>query len=123
CALPIFFGEFEQIYLTRGIPLTLEAIVVVIAMIGFVVFIEQAQRRIPVQYARRMTGRRVYGGGTTYIPVKVNQAGVVPVIFASSLLEMPQLAVSLFGDQNHPQGWVNWVERNLDTALLIAPCL
>ena len=66
--------------------MTLTVIVVVVAVIAFVVFIEQAQRRIPVQYARRMTGRRVYGGATTYIPVKVNQAGVVPVIFASSLL-------------------------------------
>jgi len=53
--------------------------------------------------------------------VKVNQAGVVPVIFASSLLEMPQLAVSMFGHQQHPQGWVSWVDRNLDPALLTAP--
>ena len=53
--------------------------------------------------------------------MKVNQAGVVPVIFASSLLEMPQLAVSLFGNQHHPQGWVNWVSRNLDPSRLAAP--
>jgi preprotein translocase subunit SecY len=63
----------------------------------------------------------VYGGGSTFIPVKVNQAGVVPVIFASSLLELPQLAMSLLGDQNHPQAWVNWVSRNLDPARLTAP--
>jgi preprotein translocase subunit SecY len=111
--IAVVFGEFEQIYLTRGIPLTLAAIVVVVAVIGFVVFIEQAQRRIPVQYARRMTGQRVYGGATTYIPVKVNQAGVVPVIFASSLLAVPQLAASLLGNQNSPQGWVAWVDRYL----------
>ena len=85
----VIFGELEQIYLTRGIPMTLEVVAVVVAVIAFVVFIEQAQRRIPVQYAKRMTGRRVYGGATTYIPVKVNQAGVVPVIFASSLLFHP----------------------------------
>ena len=53
--------------------------------------------------------------------MKVNQAGVVPVIFASSLLEMSQLAVSMFGHQHHPQGWVTWIDRDLDPALLVAP--
>ena len=62
-----------------------------LAIIAFVVFMEQAQRRIPVQYAKRMVGRRMYGGTSTYIPLKVNQAGVIPVIFASSLLYIPQL--------------------------------
>jgi preprotein translocase subunit SecY len=62
-----------------------------LAIVIFVVFVEQAQRRIPVQYAKRMIGRRMYGGSSTYIPMKVNQAGVVPVIFASSLLQLPQL--------------------------------
>ena len=62
-----------------------------LAIVVFVVFVEQAQRRIPVQYAKRMIGRRMYGGSSTYIPMKVNQAGVVPVIFASSLLQLPQL--------------------------------
>ena len=56
-----------------------------------VIFIEQSQRRIPVQYAKRMVGRRMFGGTTTYIPIKVNQAGVIPVIFASSLLYLPAL--------------------------------
>ena len=79
-----------------------------------VVFMEQAQRRIPVQYAKRMVGRRMYGGTSTYIPMKVNQAGVIPVIFASSLLYIPQLAISLFGNQAHPQGWVSWVQRYLE---------
>ena len=53
--------------------------------------------------------------------MKVNPAGVVPVIFASSLLEMPQLAVSMFGHQHHPQGWVTWIDRDLDPAPLVAP--
>jgi preprotein translocase subunit SecY len=61
-----------------------------IVMAG-VIFIEQSQRRIPVQYAKRMVGRRMFGGTTTYIPIKVNQAGVIPVIFASSLLYLPAL--------------------------------
>jgi len=94
---------------------------VIIAVTTLIVFIEQGQRRIPVQYAKRITGRRVYGGGSTFLPVKVNQAGVVPVIFASSLLETPQLAVSMFRDQHHPQSWVTWIDSNLDPALPVAP--
>jgi preprotein translocase subunit SecY len=114
-------GEIEQIYVVKRFFYAAAAVLVIIAVTTLIVFIEQAQRRIPVQYAKRITGRKVYGGGSTFIPVKVNQAGVVPVIFASSLLEMPQFAVSLFGDQQHPPGWVAWIDRNLDPALLVAP--
>ncbi|MBB5082364.1 preprotein translocase subunit SecY [Nonomuraea endophytica] len=60
-------------------------------LVAAVVFMEQAQRRVPVQYAKRMVGRRTYGGTSTYIPLKVNQAGIVPVIFTSSLLYIPTL--------------------------------
>jgi preprotein translocase subunit SecY len=60
-----------------------------------VIFVEQAQRRIPVTYAKRMVGRRMYGGQSTYIPLKVNQAGVIPIIFASSLLYLPTLLASI----------------------------
>ncbi len=65
--------------------------VLALVIITLVVYVEQAQRRIPVQYAKRMVGRRMYGGTSTYIPLKVNQAGIIPVIFASSLLYLPQL--------------------------------
>ena len=65
-----------------------------IIIIG-VVFVEQGQRRIPVQYAKRMVGRRMYGGTSTYLPLKVNQAGVIPVIFASSLIYIPHLITQL----------------------------
>ncbi|MEZ0065467.1 preprotein translocase subunit SecY [Streptacidiphilus sp. MAP12-20] len=82
-----------------------------LAMVGLVVFVEQAQRRIPVQYAKRMIGRRAYGGTSTYIPLKVNQAGVIPVIFASSLLYIPALVVQLSGKTN--SGWGLWVTNNL----------
>ena len=58
-----------------------------------IVFVEQGQRRIPVTFARRVQGRRMYGGQSTYIPLKVNQAGVIPIIFASSLLYIPVLFV------------------------------
>ncbi|MEZ0092099.1 preprotein translocase subunit SecY [Streptacidiphilus sp. EB129] len=85
-------------------------IIMGLAMVGLVVFVEQAQRRIPVQYAKRMIGRRAYGGTSTYIPLKVNQAGVIPVIFASSLLYIPQLVVQLSGSHG---AWANWVSANL----------
>ncbi len=104
-------GGLLEIFRTKKTFITAIVIVVLIAIVGFVVFMEQAQRRIPVQYAKRMVGRRMYGGTSTYIPLKVNQAGVIPVIFASSLLYIPQLAASLFGNQNNPQGWVAWIDR------------
>ena len=67
--------------------------VIGLILVAAVIFIEQAQRRIPVQYARRMVGRKMFGGSSTYIPLKVNQAGIIPVIFASSLLYLPAMAV------------------------------
>jgi len=81
-----------------------------LAMVALVVFVEQAQRRIPVQYAKRMIGRRSYGGTSTYIPMKVNQAGVIPVIFASSLLYIPALIVQF---SQSKAGWANWISQNL----------
>ncbi|MFG2288645.1 preprotein translocase subunit SecY [Streptomyces sp. NPDC048595] len=81
-----------------------------LCMVCLVVFVEQAQRRIPVQYAKRMIGRRSYGGTSTYIPLKVNQAGVVPVIFASSLLAIPGL-IDLGG--NSGSGWARWIATHL----------
>jgi preprotein translocase subunit SecY len=106
-------GELLNIYKSRHAFVFAVVLAVGVAIIGFVVFMEQAQRRIPVQYAKRMVGRRMYGGTSTYIPLKVNQAGVIPVIFASSMLYIPQLAASLFGNQNHPQGWYSWIQTNL----------
>jgi len=106
-------GEILAIYRDKSAFYAGVAILVVIAIVAFIVFMEQAQRRIPVQYAKRMVGRRMYGGTSTYIPMKVNQAGVIPVIFASSLLYIPTLGAQLFGNQTHPQGWVSWVDRYL----------
>ena len=76
-----------------------------LVMLG-VIFVEQAQRRIPVQYAKRMVGRRLVGGTTTYIPLKVNQAGVIPVIFASSMLYLPVL-LAQFNPNNPVSSWIS----------------
>ena len=79
-------GEGKTILDSRGgVVLTTVLVAALIIVVG-VVFVEQGQRRIPVQYAKRMVGRRMYGGSSTYLPLKVNQAGVIPVIFASSLI-------------------------------------
>ncbi|TAM69436.1 MAG: preprotein translocase subunit SecY [Microbacteriaceae bacterium] len=90
-------------------------LVIGIAIVFAIVFVEQSQRRIPVQYAKRMVGRRTYGGNNTYIPIKVNMAGVIPIIFASSLLYLPAL-IAQFNQPaagKQPAAWVTWVTNNL----------
>ncbi|MBF6349394.1 MULTISPECIES: preprotein translocase subunit SecY [Nocardia] len=86
-----------------------------LAVIIAVVFVEQGQRRIPVQYAKRVVGRKMYGGSSTYLPLKVNQAGVIPVIFASSLLYLPNLVVQLVGSTNDtdPSWWQEMIQTYL----------
>jgi preprotein translocase subunit SecY len=105
-----FPSQLWSIKLQKGLFAFLFVCAVGILVVAAVVFVEQAQRRIPVQYAKRMVGRQAYGGTSTYIPIKVNQAGVIPVIFASSLLYIPSLLVNFTNSQ---AGWAVWVSRNL----------
>jgi preprotein translocase subunit SecY len=105
-------GQLLAIYDDKGALTFSIVMIMAIALIAFIALMEQAQRRIPIQYAKRMVGRRMYGGTSTYIPLKVNQAGVIPVIFASSLLYIPQLAANLFRP-NATSGWAFWVQTNL----------
>jgi preprotein translocase subunit SecY len=86
-------------------------LVIGLVIVAAVIFIEQAQRRIPVQYARRMVGRKMFGGSSTYIPLKVNQAGVIPVIFASSLLYLPAMAAQF--NQNSTSVWARFINNYL----------
>ncbi|HSJ75532.1 MAG TPA: preprotein translocase subunit SecY [Gemmatimonadales bacterium] len=102
-----FPTELWQLRIAKGWFLFTAVIVVGFAIIAAVIFIEQAQRRIPVQYARRMVGRKMFGGSSTYIPLKVNQAGVIPVIFASSLLYLPAMIVQFNQNSNSPI--VKWI--------------
>jgi preprotein translocase subunit SecY len=90
---------------------TLLLALLVLAVIAVVVFVEQSQRRIPVQYAKRVVGRRTLGGSSTYIPLKINMSGVIPVIFASSLLTLPTVIAQFSGDD--PADWVLWMQNNL----------
>src|SRR4029077_11704331 len=89
-----------------GVPVGLVCILG-IGMIVAIVFVEQGQRRIPVQFAKRVVGRRMYGGQSTYIPLKVNQAGVIPIIFASSVLYFPVMLSSVLQNWGFVYNFVN----------------
>ena len=107
-----FPGQLWSIRLQKGLFVFLIVMAVGVLIVAAVVFVEQAQRRIPVQYAKRQVGSRSYGGASTYIPIKVNQAGVIPVIFASSLLYIPSLVVNL---SNSQASWAVWIQQNFVT--------
>ena len=92
------FGLFEQIRTGNINILTLLGVLVfMVAIIALIVFVERAQRRIPVQYAKRVVGRRVYGGQNTYLPLRVNTGGVIPIIFAISIIQLPSYLATLIG--------------------------
>ena len=97
----------------KGTTLLLALLALAVVLLVAIVFIEQGQRRIPVQFAKRVVGRRMYGGQSTYIPLKVNQAGIIPIIFASSVLYLPLLVTQVLP----PTGWgasvQRWVDGNL----------
>jgi len=90
-------------------------IAVAVLLLVAVVFVEQGQRRIPVQFAKRVVGRRMYGGQSTYIPLKVNQSGVIPIIFASSVLYLPNLVAVALPDQGVGGSIQRWVSAHLAT--------
>jgi preprotein translocase subunit SecY len=112
-----FPSAMWMIFESNGFETFLLVLAIGIVVTGLVVFVEQSQRRVPVQYAKRMVGRRTYGGTNTYIPIKVNMAGVIPIIFASSLLYIPML-IAQFNtpqDGSEPAAWVVWVSQNFTT--------
>ena len=100
-----------------GILMTVGVILVVLVVIPLIIYIERGQRRIPIQYAKRVVGRRVMGGQSTYLPIKVNTAGVIPIIFASAILYFPAQIAVFFPTVDWIQavanaissGWVNWI--------------
>jgi preprotein translocase subunit SecY len=89
---------------------TLVLVAAMVVVVAAIVFVERGQRRIPVQYAKRVVGRRVYGGQTTHLPLRVNTAGVIPVIFASSIIAFPQTVASFFQANNE---WMQSVAEQL----------
>ncbi len=104
-----FPASLWQVKVSNGWWVFALVVAIGLVLVAAVIFMEQGQRRIPVQYARRMVGRRMFGGSSTYIPLKVNQAGVIPVIFASSLLYLPAMAAQFSGNT----GWSSWIATYL----------
>jgi preprotein translocase subunit SecY len=102
-------GEGKAILDQKGMGTFLIILAMGIGIIVAIVIMEQGQRRIPVQYAKRVVGRRMYGGSSTYIPLKVNQAGVIPIIFASSVLYIPTLLQNVIQNETIQ----NFINNNL----------
>jgi preprotein translocase subunit SecY len=111
-----FPSSLLQILQTRNVEIFVIVMAVGFLVVALVVLVEESQRRIPVQYAKRMVGRKAYGGQSTYIPVKVNTAGVIPVIFASSMLYLPAL-LAQFNQPDATTGqvapWVTFISTYL----------
>ncbi len=105
-------GAFSAVY-TAGTWKLLVFFAFFIVMLLFIVFIEQGQRRIPVQFAKRVVGRRMYSGQSTYIPLKVNQAGIIPIIFASAVINLPVLLSQVLPADGWGQSVSRWINDNL----------
>jgi preprotein translocase subunit SecY len=97
----------------KGTTLLVLLLGLAVVLLVAIVFIEQGQRRIPVQFAKRVVGRRMYGGQSTYIPLKVNQSGVIPIIFASSVLYLPLLLTNVLPSEGWGASVQSWVDNNL----------
>jgi len=108
-----FPAQFSALWTNEGwIAVTTFAVILTIALVG-IVFVENGQRRIPVNFAKRVVGRKMYGGQSTYIPLKVNQSGVIPIIFASSVLYLPNLIAVALPDSGWGNAIRNFVNDNL----------
>jgi preprotein translocase subunit SecY len=109
-----FPGAGARLNAEKGTPFLVALLALAIALLVAIVFIEQGQRRIPVQFAKRVVGRRMYGGQSTYIPLKVNQSGVIPIIFASSVLYLPILLTNVLpGDTGWGRSVQSFINDNL----------
>ena len=112
---PFVFGQIWGQTAAVGLWIRFAVIMLIfVAMIVSIIYMDQAQRRIPIQFAKRVRGRRVMGGQSTYIPIKVNTAGVIPVIFATSVMLFPALIVTAIpSDGRIVQQIRTWVDTNL----------
>lgn len=108
-------GMLGQIKANGGITALILVLIGYGLILVAIVFVEQGQRRIPVQFAKRVVGRRMYGGQSTYIPLKVNQSGVIPIIFASSVLYLPQLLSFVLPADGWGKSLQDWISSNLVT--------
>ncbi|MDO4565062.1 MAG: preprotein translocase subunit SecY [Clostridia bacterium] len=108
--IPFFVDCFEKFFTLSmywQIPL---AFIAIVALITFVVFIDRAVRKIPIQYAKRVVGRKMYGGQSTHLPMKANSNGVLPLIFAMTLMQFPEMIMQFF---NQESGFIVWWSNNM----------
>ena len=112
------YSSITQSSADMGMAIAITALIVIVVLIciPLIIFVERAQRRIPVNYAKRVQGRKMFGGQSTYLPLKVNAAGVIPIIFASCLIYFPAQLAALFNvgwltavADAISTGWVNWI--------------
>jgi preprotein translocase subunit SecY len=110
CRIPAAIGNTFRLAIAgeMGVLVILAVIIIMVAVVGAIVFVEGGQRRIPVQYAKRVVGRKMYGGQTTHLPLKVNTSGVIPPIFASSVIMFPATIANFA-----PQPWLKNIASNL----------
>jgi preprotein translocase subunit SecY len=106
-------AQGSLVHANNGTAALIGLIAVAVLLLVAIVFVEQGQRRIPVQFAKRVVGRRMYGGQSTYIPLKVNQSGVIPIIFASSVLYLPTLVAAALPDEGVGGSIQRFVDENL----------
>jgi preprotein translocase subunit SecY len=118
---PIEFAQTASLVNTGAITLVavLLFLVLIVVEIAAIVFVQQGERRVPVQYARKVVGKRQYGGQATYIPMKINAAGVIPIIFASAILQLPQLLLLNFPNQPWAAAVQNFLSVQQWTGLLV----
>ncbi len=109
------FNNFFTMSMYWQIPL---ALVAIIALITFVVYIDKAIRKIPIQYAKRVVGRKMYGGQNTHLPMKANANGVLPLIFAMTLMQFPEMIMQFFGEGSFTKWWGNYMSASAPTPVL-----
>ena len=112
------YSSITQSSADMGMAIAITALIVIVVLIciPLIIFVERAQRRIPVNYAKRVQGRKMFGGQSTYLPLKVNAAGVIPIIFASCIIYFPAQLAALFNvgwltavADAMAAGWINWI--------------
>jgi len=115
--LPAIFNSFLTMFTDWGVwtAVAVVSLVATVVIIGFIVFVTNSERRIPIQYSKRVIGRKMYGGQNTNLPLKLNMSGVMPIIFASSIVSLPATIFTLLGYSKSTEGFIGTLLTTLET--------
>ena len=115
--LPAIVNSFITMFTDWGVwtAIAVVALCLTVAIIGFIIFVTNSEHRIPVQYSKRVIGRKMYGGQNTNLPLKLNMSGVMPIIFASSIVSLPATIFTLFGYSKNSEGFIGTLLKTLET--------